>query len=172
MFLLGIVGDFFPKLAEPISTIMQEHIAGRSILTFVGPIMFLGFLCSIRNPYKERNYGTKIKLFIINPSNFLISLCFVAAAINWAVTLSAKISFPYIAKGAVFEHMLTSSIEITAITLFTTLALWLYHIKWNEFEADSGKREAASWLFSVLLFISSIFWISFWGRIVYLVSNA
>ena len=172
MFLLGLIGGHYPKLAEPISIIMQEHIAGKSILVFVGPLMLLGFLCSLRKPSKEVVYGAKRLLFIVNPSNFLITLCFVAAAINWAITLSAKISFPYIAKGEVFKHMVASSIEISLITILTTLVLWVYHIKLTEFADDSTKKELLRMLFIAVVIISIIFWVAFFGQIINLAINA
>ena len=43
--------------------------------------------------------------------------------------------------------------------------------KWNEFEVNSGKREVALWLFSALLSMSYIFWLSFWLNIIYLAAS-
>lgn len=172
MFFLALIGEYYPKLAEPISIIMQEHIAGRSILVFVGPLMLLGFLCSLRPPSQEVVYGFKRLLFIVNPSNFLVTLCFVAAAINWAITLSAKFSSSYIVKEEAIKHMLASSIEITVITILTTLGLWIYHIKLTEFSSDSVIKEFLRWIFIGLVTISSIFWLGFFGQIINLMNNA
>lgn len=126
-FVLAAIGAEFPPVRQHVGDILQEQIAGKTIIAFSGFAVFAAFGCAIRNLVMPSQYGRTIDYLIIDPTNFMVTLAFVAAAVNWGITLSSYILFPLIVRGDVFKFAVKSSTEISGIALVLGLSVLALH---------------------------------------------
>ncbi|WP_454912977.1 hypothetical protein [Stutzerimonas chloritidismutans] len=163
---LAFIGANIPSLAKDISEIMQEHLAGKTILTFSGITLFLAFCCATKNIFKQQPYGKLAQLLIISPSNFIITLAFVAAAMNWAVTISSPILFPLVVNQEIAIQLAGNSLEITSIAIGVGLSSWALHWSPTSNKISAPFDTPTSTLFWVIYAASAIFWFSFLATII------
>lgn len=169
---LAIVGAWVPGLAKDIGDVMQEHIAGKTILASAGVALLLGYICAVRNIFKPQPYGRFIRFLVVNPSNFVITLAFVAAAINWGVVLSTRTLFPIIVNGEIFSVLIGNALQITGIALLLSIALWLLHLAPADPKTIEPFETPAKTFFWLVFVASTLFWVAFFGTIVKLALNA
>jgi len=165
-FVFAIIGYWAPNLAEDIGDIMQEHIAGKTILATSGVALFLSYICAVRNVLKPQPYGMFIRLLVVDPCKFIISLAFVAAAINWGVAISAIILFPVLVNGNLFSVLVENALQITGIALLLTAALWLLHLAPTESKTVEPFETPTKTFFWIMFAASTLFWLAFFGMIV------
>lgn len=157
---LAFVGAKFPYLAEDIGNIMQEHLAGKTIMIFAWVALLLAFLCAVRNIIKPGDYGVIRRYLILAPTNFIITLSFVAVAINWAVTLSTYFLYPTVARGENFFIASSNSLEISLIAAGVTIGTWALHHSPNVVKTiapfDTWRKSA----FWIVFGVSVIIWVT------------
>lgn len=170
--LLATAAARFPGLAKDIGDIMQEHLAGKTILASAGVALFLGYICAVRNILKPQSYTELIRILVVYPSNFVITLAFVAAAINWGVAISARWFFPIVVDGEVFSALIENAFQITVIALSLTLGLWLLHLVPAKSKTEKPFETPAKTFFWIMFVASTIFWVCFLGTILTLAFNA
>ena len=158
---LAFIGKKFPYFAKDIGDIMQEHLAGKTIIVFAWVALFLAFLCAVRNIAKPSAYGVLGRYLILAPTNFIITLTFVAAAINWAVALSIYFLYPKIARGEHFVIAANNSFEISLIALVVAVGTWALHQSPDvvkTVEPFGCWRKSTFW---IAFGVSTIFWLPF-----------
>lgn len=160
---LAVIGANVPLLVQDVGDIMQEHLAGKTILIFSAVTLFLSFLCAIRNVAKPTPYGKVIRYLIVNPANFIISLAFVAAAINWAVTLSSSVLFPLVVRGEIFSVAVRNALQISVIALVLTAFAWALHHSPASNKTTQPFSNFGKGAFWVAFGMSAIFWLAFFG---------
>lgn len=150
--LLAFIGAKFPPMAKDISELMQEHIAGKTIKVFSILTFFLAFSCATRNVLRPTKYGKYIKFLIIEPSNFIITLAFVAAGMNWAVAVSSPFLFPDVVDREITLQLIFNSLQITGIAVGVGVTAWFLHSS-----PDSNKKSAPSeYFYFWLLYVASL----------------
>lgn len=169
---LAIVGAWIPGLAKDIGDVMQEHIAGKTILASAGVALFIGYICAARNIFKPQPYGKFIRFFVVNPSNFVITLAFVATAINWGVAISTRTLFSIIVNGEIFSALIRNALQITGIALLLSVALWPLHLAPADSKTVNPFETLAKTFFWFVFAASTIFWLAFFGTITKLALNA
>jgi len=168
---LAIVGAWVPGLAKDIGDVMQEHIAGKTILASAGVAVFLGYVCAVRNIFKPQPYGKFIRFLVVNPSNFVITLAFVAAAINWGVAISVRTLFSTILNGEVFFALIVNALQITGIALLLSVALWLLHLAPTDSKTVEPFETPTKTFFWLVFAVNTIFWVGFFWAIIKLAIN-
>jgi len=166
---LAALGAFVPTLTKHIGDIMQEHIAGKTILVLTGIELFIAFVCSIRNIIRPQNYGKMILYFVVNTTNFVITLAFVAAAINWGVALSSLVLFSGAVDAKVFSLLLQNALEISAIAMLLGGMAWVLHHTPANSKTAQPFSTVTKTLFWTAFIVSALFWSGFLAR---LISNA
>ena len=164
---LAFVGAKFPPLAQNISEIMQEHIAGKTIMVFSGLTVFFAFFCATNRMITPREYGKTVKLLVLAPSNFIITLAFVAAAMNWALAISSTFLFPLAVNGEVFLQLARNSLEITGIALGLGLTAWVLHWSPDLYKKQAPFETPRTSLFWIVYTVNTIFWGSFFATIIF-----
>ena len=160
-YVLATLGANVPFLAKDVGEIMQEHIAGKTICVFAGVTLFLAFLCAVRNVVKPSVYGKAMRYFIVSPSNFVISLAFVAAAVNWGVALSSYVLFPIVARGEVFSFAVRNALQISAIALAVAAVAWALHQSPSVKKTTQPFSSASKGAFWFAFISSAFFWSAF-----------
>jgi hypothetical protein len=165
--LLAVLGATVPSLARDVGDIMQEHIAGKTIYIFAGVTLLFAFVCALRNIAKPSPFSIATRYLVINPSNFVITLAFVAAAVNWGVSLSSYVLFPLVARGEIFYIGVENALHITGIAIglvAATRALLQEPTVKKTSQPFSTVSKSAFWL----VFASSgIFWAAFFGTLAF-----
>jgi|SRR6185312_4497452 len=169
---LAAIGAKVPSLTQHVGDIMQEQIAGKTIIVFSVVTLFLAFLCAIRNIVKPAPYGSCIGHLIVDPTNFIVTLTFVAAAVNWGVTLSSYCLFPLIVRGAIFEAAVRNAVQISIIAVIFGSFVWALHYRPATSKTTQPLGTASKAAFWVAFVSSTVFFVFFFGRLGFLVLNA
>lgn len=156
---LAVVGAKAPSLAQDVGEIMQEHLAGKTILVFAKVTLFISLLCAIRTILKPGPYGAALRYLVVNPSNFIVSLAFVAAAINWAVALSSYILFPLVARGEIFWLAVNNALEISGIAVVLAVSAWALHYSPAVSKTAQPFSDAGKTTFWLVFGMSMLFWL-------------
>jgi len=164
--ILAIIGAQVPGMTKDIGDVMQEHIAGKTILASCGVTLFLGYFCALRNIANPQRYGKYISYLIIKPSNFVITLAFVAAAINWGVALSSYFLFPLVVTSDVFAVLVQSALQISVIALGMAFVAWCLHLSPADSKTNHPFDTPLKSLFWIVFGVSSIFWLALFATIV------
>ena len=165
---LATIGAEVPRLSQHVGDILQEQIAGKTIIAFSGVAVFLAYLCAWRNILKPADYGRYIAHLIIDPTNFMVTLACVAAAVSWGVTLSSYFLFPLVARGELFEVAVQNAIDISLISGLLGSLVWLLHYQPADSKTAKPFGSPGKAFFWVAFLASTIFFVSFTGRLVFL----
>lgn len=159
--LLGGMGATNMRLAKVASELMQEHIAGTSIKIFGPAVIFAAVVCAMFRLRGGRDYSCWVGILVINPTNFVVTLSLVAAAIAWGVTLSAIVWFPAVAQGEVRDVLIGNSLQILGISMWMWLSCWALHQpRTNKF--NGGPAATAFWtalVLNLVWMVSMLLWL-------------
>ncbi|WP_146256402.1 hypothetical protein [Stenotrophomonas maltophilia] len=169
---LAAIGAEFPRLRQHVGDILQEQIAGKTIIAFSGIAVLLAFGCAIRNIAKPSQYSKKIGYLIIDPTNFMVTLAFVAAAVNWGITLSSYVLFPLVVRGEIFKFAVLNSMEISTIALVLGAFVVALHHRPAEPKTIDPFGTPGKIAFWAVFGICLVFLVFFFARLVVLISSS
>lgn len=157
---LAITGYLIPSLAKDVGDVMQEHIAGKTILASSSVALFLGYICAIKNIRNPQSYGKLTRFLVINPSNFVITLAFVAAAINWGVAISTRLLFRNVVDDELFSVLIGNALQISAIAILLVVTLSLLHLAPSDSKTVEPFETSKKSFFWFVFAASTLFWIA------------
>ena len=162
------ISSEFGGIGEPLTKMIREHIAPMSFHFIGGITLFVTYVYSIFNRLEKPRDNTALNILIVSPANFVVTLGFVAVAVSWGEYLAIDwfAEFPLIDESTYLPVISNNAAEITLQAFLLWAFLRVLYINVNDLE-DPEHVTNAKLTFGFSMFMLTVFFVSFWGRIVW-----